>query len=44
MGIGMVMAVSKETANEVLPYLKQKGEGAYTIGEIVKGEAGVSLC
>jgi phosphoribosylaminoimidazole synthetase len=44
MGIGMVMVVGREKANEILSYLKLKGESAYIIGEIAKGEAGVELC
>lgn len=44
MGIGMVMAVDKCIANEVLSYLKLCGESAFIIGETVKGEAGIELC
>lgn len=44
MGIGMVMAVDKSYANEILHYLKLNGEKAFQIGEITKGEAGVELC
>ncbi|KPU45927.1 phosphoribosylformylglycinamidine cyclo-ligase [Oxobacter pfennigii] len=44
MGIGMVMAVSKEKANEILSYLKISGEEAFVIGEVAEGKAGVELC
>lgn len=44
MGIGMVMAVDKASANEALSYLRLKGEKAYIIGEVARGEAGVALC
>lgn len=44
MGIGMVIAVNKEAANEVLSYLKLSGEKAYIIGEAAEGEEGIELC
>jgi phosphoribosylformylglycinamidine cyclo-ligase len=44
MGIGMVMAVDRKRADEILLYLRLTGEEAYIIGDIVKGEAGVELC
>lgn len=44
MGIGMVMAVDAEDAKSIVDYLKTKGEAAYIIGEVIKGEAGVELC
>lgn len=44
MGIGMVMAVDKGKANEILNYLKKNGEKPYVIGKVDKGEAGVELC
>jgi phosphoribosylformylglycinamidine cyclo-ligase len=44
MGIGMVLAVEKENAPEILNYLNKSEEQAYMIGEIVKGDAGVDLC
>lgn len=42
MGIGMVLAVDKEIANDVLAHLNSLGEKAYIIGSVEKGE-GVSL-
>ncbi len=44
MGIGMVMAVDAEISSQVLDYLNNKSEGAYLIGEVVAGEAGVDIC
>jgi len=44
MGIGMVMAVDKDAAGEIVEYLNKNAEDAYIIGEIVKGEAGVEIC
>ncbi|MCX7710094.1 MAG: phosphoribosylformylglycinamidine cyclo-ligase [Clostridia bacterium] len=44
MGIGMVLAVDSEIADEVVKYLNQESEQAYLIGEVIKGEAGVDLC
>lgn len=42
MGIGMVLAVDKEIAQDVLAHLNSLGEKAYIIGSVEKGE-GVSL-
>ena len=44
MGIGMVMAVDKDMAEDVLNYLNRDVKEAYMIGEIVEGEAGLDLC
>lgn len=44
MGIGMMLVVAKEEANEVIRELHQVGEQASIIGEIVKGNKGVLLC
>ena len=38
MGIGMVLAVDKNIAEDVVKYLNQKEEQAVIIGEVVKGE------
>ncbi|MDF2685200.1 MAG: phosphoribosylformylglycinamidine cyclo-ligase [Clostridia bacterium] len=38
MGIGMVMAVDKENADTVIKLLKEDGEKAYIIGEVIKGD------
>lgn len=44
MGIGMVLAVDADKADEIVTYLKSVGEDAYIIGSIVEGEAGVDIC
>ncbi len=44
MGIGMVIAVDREIAEDVVKYLDNNSEKAYIIGEVIKGEAGVDLC
>lgn len=44
MGIGMVLAVSSDIAEEMVQYLNAKEEQAYLIGEIITGDAGVDLC
>jgi len=44
MGIGMVIAVNDDSANNIIKYLNEKNEKAYIIGEIVEGESGVDLC
>jgi phosphoribosylformylglycinamidine cyclo-ligase len=44
MGVGMSVVVSKADADRALSILKDQGEDAYVIGEIVSGEERVSLC
>ena len=44
MGIGMVLAVDADKADEITAYLKSVGEEAFIIGSITEGEAGVDLC
>ena len=43
MGVGMVLVVSKDEAENALRILKEQGEDAYLLGELVEGE-GVELC
>ncbi len=43
MGVGMVMTVSRETAEEALRTLQACGIEAYTIGEIIRGEEKILL-
>ena len=43
MGVGMMLVVAKENAEEAIRILKAHGEDAYQLGEIVEGE-GVELC
>ena len=44
MGVGMSVIVKKEDADKALAALKETGENAYIMGEIVKDDAGVILC
>ncbi|EPR11911.1 phosphoribosylformylglycinamidine cyclo-ligase [Ruminiclostridium papyrosolvens] len=44
MGIGMILAVDAQKADEIISYLDFKGEKAYVIGSIAQGEAGVDIC
>ena len=43
MGVGMSMVTSPETADAALRALKDAGEKAYVIGEIVKGEEKIEI-
>jgi phosphoribosylformylglycinamidine cyclo-ligase len=44
MGVGFICVVSKESSLEAIEILKANGESVSVIGEIVKGEKGVTLC
>ena len=44
MGLGMVLAVAQEDADQVMEAVRTAGETPYRIGEIVSGEKGVTLC
>ncbi len=44
MGIGMILAVDSQKAEEIISYLDSQGEKAYVIGSIAEGEAGVDIC
>lgn len=44
MGIGMVIAISKDELDEVTKYLKDLGEEFVILGEVKKGTEGVVLC
>ena len=44
MGIGLCLAVSKDTAQKALEALRGAGEQAEIIGQVVSGEKGVVLC
>ncbi|MDQ2087375.1 phosphoribosylformylglycinamidine cyclo-ligase [Herbivorax sp. ANBcel31] len=44
MGIGMVVVVNNEVAEDVVKHLNSEKEQAYIIGDIVRGKAGVELC
>ena len=43
MGVGMIAVVDKNDADKALSILKENGEDAYILGEVVKGE-GVEIC
>jgi phosphoribosylformylglycinamidine cyclo-ligase len=43
MGVGMIAVVSKEDEEVALKTLRDNGEEAYVLGEIVKGDEGVIL-
>jgi len=44
MGVGMSIVVSKDETDKALEVLRNNGENAYVIGEIVKSEEKISLC
>ena len=44
MGVGMSVVISKNDAIRALEILKQNGEDAYIIGEIVKSDESVTIC
>lgn len=44
MGIGMVMAVDKYMADDIINYLKSMGEAPVIIGKTVKREGGLKIC
>ena len=41
MGVGMVVAVSKDEADKALAVLKENGEDAVVLGEVIEGKEGV---
>ena len=44
MGVGMTVIVAKEDADKTLAVLKENGENAYILGEVVKSKEGVEIC
>lgn len=44
MGVGMSVVVDKNDADTALKLLKESGENAYVMGEIVKGDESVIIC
>jgi phosphoribosylformylglycinamidine cyclo-ligase len=44
MGIGMVLAVSKGTEDNVMEYLKSQGEEPVVIGHTLRREGGLKIC
>ncbi len=43
MGVGMTVTVAKEDVDRALAILRENGEDAYVIGEVVRGDEGVIL-
>ena len=43
MGIGMMLAVDSDKADEAIRLLKEAGENAYVVGEITDGEKGITI-
>ena len=44
MGVGMTLTMSQAQADRAIEILNNEGIEAYCIGEVVKGEEGVTLC
>ena len=44
MGVGMCLTVSAKDADAALAILREQGEDAYRLGEIVRGERRIELC
>ena len=44
MGVGMAIVVAAEDAEKALSILREAGEDAYVIGEVVAGDEGVIIC
>ena len=44
MGVGMAIVVAAEDADRALTILREAGENAYVIGEVVAGDEGVIIC
>jgi phosphoribosylformylglycinamidine cyclo-ligase len=44
MGVGMSVVVAKQDADRALAVLRQNGEDAYVLGEIIQSDEGVVLC
>ncbi len=43
MGVGMIMAVAKEQADNILQFMDDRNEEIFVLGEIRKGEKGVDI-
>lgn len=44
MGLGLCLAVASDKADETVRILKHSGENAMVVGEVGKGEKGVTIC
>lgn len=43
MGIGMMLAVSSEDADKTISLIRQSGQQAFIVGELVRGDKGITL-
>ena len=44
MGLGMILAVDAKDADKTMEAIRQAGEMAYAVGEVISGDKGVTLC
>ena len=44
MGVGMIVTVAEENCDKAIEALRECGEAAYRLGEVVKSDEGVILC
>ena len=44
MGVGMVLAVAREDVDKAVVAIQAAGETPYVMGEVIKGEKGITLC
>ena len=44
MGVGMSVVVSRDDADRALAILRENGEDAYVIGEIIESEEKIVIC
>lgn len=44
MGVGMIAIVSREEVDKSIEILKDAGEDAYVLGEVIESDEGVILC
>ena len=44
MGVGMSVIVDKKDADKAVEILRNAGEDAYIIGEVIKSDEGVVIC
>jgi phosphoribosylformylglycinamidine cyclo-ligase len=44
MGIGLVMVLDREIANNIISQYESRSEKIYIVGEIIEGERGIDLC
>ena len=44
MGVGMSVVVDKNDADKTISILKEAGEDAYIMGEVVKSDESVEIC